>query len=157
MSDIEATGNDLTERQLAKAEYDRVVESAELRDIKLIRLNFDVRPKFFEVMSSDVPPEPVPTSSFDNKFENLSYDAQEGVLGAQILWSAQMKQSRIKLLAIEAHYIIVYENVAVVEERHALAFLKRVGRFATYPYYRALVSRLSAESGVNLPVLPILK
>ncbi|MGX5850833.1 hypothetical protein ACWGTO_27520 [Mesorhizobium sp. PL10] len=143
-------------RNRAREDYDAVVASAQLGDIKMIRLKFDIKPKFFQVMVLENP-EPVPSSQFDHRFENLSYNPDEGFLGGQIFWSARMMQGRSKLFSIDALYVITYEEVARVEEVHAFAFLKRVGRFATYPYYRALVSRLSAESGLNLPPLPVLK
>jgi hypothetical protein len=144
------------EKERARDEYNAVVASAQLGDIKMIRLKFDIKPKFFQVIVQD-DPTPTPSSQFDSKFENLSYNPDDGFLGAQIFWSARMMQGRSKLFSIDALYVITYEDVAKVGEEHAFAFIKRVGKFATYPYYRALVSRISAESGLNLPPLPVLK
>ncbi len=44
----------------------------------------------------------------------------------------------------------------VTSDEAVLVFVERVGKFATYPYFRAHCSQLSWESGADLPILPVI-
>jgi preprotein translocase subunit SecB len=85
------------------------------------------------------------------------YSAEKGILAGDFKWHVDVRKGKQKLVSVTATYSIIYRNVPRVEEEHAQAFLSRVGRFATYPYFRALVARLSAEANANLPILPVLR
>jgi hypothetical protein len=159
MAELTADSKEMTTPTPAVRAYDAVVAKAELREIKLIGLNFNIKPKFFaeaDLESSDKKAGSL-NSTFESTFPTAFYDSKDSYLGGQINWSAVVKKGRSKIVSIEAVYLILYSGVPEVEEEHALAFLRRVGRFATYPYFRALVSRLSSESGLDLPILPVLK
>lgn len=151
------TSNDTTAKSPAVIAYDAVVAGSELRDIKMVGLKFKINPKFFSETDFTDEEASTVTPIFGSTYTTAFYDSKDGLLGGQISWSASVKKGRSKIVSIEAVYIILYGGVPEVEEEHALAFLRRVGRFATYPYFRALVSRLSSESGLNLPILPVLK
>jgi preprotein translocase subunit SecB len=157
MTDKSVSSAEAKQKSPAVIAYDAVVSGAELQDIKMVGLKFQINPKFFADIGTDERGEPNVTPSFGATFATASYDPDDGYLGGQINWSATVKKGRSKAVSIEAVYFIIYAGVPEVEEEHALAFLRRVGRFATYPYFRALVSRLSSESGLNLPILPVLK
>ncbi len=79
------------------------------------------------------------------------------MLAGKFKWDVTIKKGRKKLLVIEAVYLVVYQNVPTVPEEPALAFLQKVGKFATYPYFRALVATLAAYARADIPILPVLK
>ena len=61
------------------------------------------------------------------------------------------------LFCVNARYMIVYKTSRNVEKEYAIAFLKNVGRFATFPYFRSLASHYSSASAADFPILPVLK
>ncbi|SDG49515.1 hypothetical protein [Pelagibacterium luteolum] len=132
--------------------YNRVVENAELESIRLVSSNFVVKPEYFLNFSPGNW-----KNSFNSNFVDTFFDRNENLLGAQIEWTVSVKRGNKNLLSTKAIYLIAYSNVPEVEEEHCMAFVRRVGRFSTYPYFRALVSRYSAESNAELPILPVLK
>lgn len=144
------------QREAAIAAYNEVVANAELADISLISLNFFVKPEYYSAMSGDAEGRKVKLEFGDN-FGAFFYKEDAAMLGGQFEWSIDANFGRKKLLNIKAEFLIAYRNVPNVGQSHMEAFVKRVGKFATYPYFRALVSQISWGSRVDLPVLPVLK
>lgn len=143
------------ERAAAVAAYNEVVASADLNDITLIFVNFVVKPGYYQAMAGDDVSKL--RRGFHSDFKAFSYDPEQNRLGGQFDWTIDVSYSRKKLLQIKASYVVTYDNVPDVGNTHIEAFIKRVGRFATYPYLRNLTSHLSWESRAELPVLPVLK
>ena len=61
------------------------------------------------------------------------------------------------LLDITCSYFVVYSIDADLNEHAVHDFVKRVGQFATFPYFRAMVAHYNWEAGAELPTLPVLK
>lgn len=144
------------EKKAALAAYNSVVEAAELDDITLIFTNFVIKPDYYKVALAQETAHKV-KRELDSDFSAFSYDAERKFLGGKFDWTIDAAFARKKLLSVRASFIVSYENVPDVEQRHMEAFIRRVGRFATYPYFRTLVSQFSWESKAELPPLPVLK
>lgn len=142
------------DRDAAVSAYNEVVASAELADITLVFVNFVVKPGYYQLSVDD--PSKL-KRGFHSDFKAFSYDAKRRRLGGQFDWSIDVSFARKKLLQIKASYVITYDDVPDVGDAHVEAFVKRVGRFATYPYVRNLAAILSWESRAELPILPVLK
>jgi hypothetical protein len=95
--------------------------------------------------------------SFGDNLSDPIYSAEHHLLAGQFNWEIIVRKGRKKLLTINATYLVSYDNVPDVSEEAAVAFLRKVGRFAAYPYFRALVARLTSDARTDLPILPMLK
>ena len=149
MSESESTKR---EKEAALEAYNEIVENAELGDIRLVELHFDVKPVYY-----DDDGRPKHKAKFNCNISNISYDEEPASLGGLIEWSVSIEMGRKKLLSIKAAYIVIYDNVPNVGQNHSEAYFRKVGRFATYPYFRSVVSQLSWASRAELPTLPVLK
>ncbi|SOC46244.1 hypothetical protein SAMN05892877_12170 [Rhizobium subbaraonis] len=157
MSDEIAVAAEGDVKAAALNAYNAVVEHAELLDIRLTDLKFSVKPKFYPLMEAERSGEVSLQRSFDVDVSDSGYDPEIGSLGGVFTWRLKVSQSRTKLLTVDASFFVVYRNVPEVERQHADAYLQRVGRFATYPYFRSLVAQMSWESASELPIMPVLK
>jgi hypothetical protein len=97
------------------------------------------------------------TLGMEGDLKRSSYVKEEGVMFGELSWSAYSKRGRKKALSIKADYLVVYSSATDLEEVYVEAFLGNVGKFATFPYFRALVATYSAASSADLPILPVLK
>lgn len=157
MSD-KATDGDTSQADRSEVEiYNNVVASAELGDIRLLDVRYSVRPEYFSALDKERTGEGSLRRGFEGHLVDVRYDEDRKVLGGQFDWTTKVTHSRKRLLFCEAKYFVVYGNVPSIDMSIAEKYLLRVGRFATYPYFRSLISQLSWESQADLPILPILK
>lgn len=134
--------------------YNDVVKLAKLEFILLVASNFKMQPSFVgrERRTDDKRAK----LSYGSVADSLTFSSDEGIAGCVWKWNVAGRIKNRKALTIEAHYSIYYSGLADCDEEAVERFLKRVGRFATYPYFRTHVSQISWESGADLPILPII-
>lgn len=132
--------------------YAQVSVSAQLRDIKLLGSEYSIKPEIFEVLE-DLENM---NHGFSGECTQLFFDEEAGVAMGHFRWSAEVKSGRKKVLKLQTDYLVAYTGLADCDEGHVRFFLEKIGRFATYPYFRALFSHHSSESGLMLPPLPTL-
>lgn len=137
--------------------YNEVVASAELGDISLVNANFSLDTEYFAKRSEAEEGEGSIEFLKNLKIQELTYEEKEGFVGASFNWSLEVKSKRKQLLKLDCEYICYYTNVPGMDREVVEVFMKRVGRFATYPYFRSLASQMSWASGTDLPLLPVLK
>lgn len=134
-------------------DYTSVAEQALLGRLHLVSSTFRVRPTFFATDTL--------TLRLSTTWSNESYDAQRTFGICE--WAChvyeggaaenQKHPKEETLLSSGAQYVIEYDNVGMDGEA-ATAYLRDVGRMATYPYFRAHVAMLQSASNVVLPPLP---
>jgi hypothetical protein len=133
--------------------YSKVSLSARLQDVKLIGSNYSVRPDVFDIVND--------LKNMDMKFSGdcdiYSFDPIDGVCVGQFSWIAEIKSGRKTCLKLKAQYFLLYSNLMECDEKHVRFFFRKVGRFATYPYFRSHFSHHTSETGVIMPPLPILQ
>lgn len=133
-------------------EYNKVSRTAELREIKLIASTYMVRPEAFEVAQD--------LGNLKNSFSGVCTDficdADEGLAWGRFQWVAEIKSGRKACLKLSSEYLVLYSDVRDCDEQHVEAYFRKVGRFATYPYFRATFSHNIGETGILLPPLPTL-
>jgi hypothetical protein len=130
--------------------YNKVVEGATLRDIKLVATKFDVLPSFFSE-SEKV------KLHLNNSVEDVQFDAEDEFVIGVFVYEVRAVVGRKRVLHCKGHFLVVYDVPKDVEEEPAKAFCARVGFFAAYPYFRALFATVSRFGGAELPVLPVIK
>ncbi|WP_066705356.1 hypothetical protein [Celeribacter ethanolicus] len=132
--------------------YADISVSAILSEIRLIGSEYSVKPEIFRVledlgnMAHD----------FSGVCKALDFIEEEGVAIGQYSWTASIKYGRKKVLKLSTNYLVTYEGLEGKDGDHVAVFFNKVVRFATYPYFRALFSHHTAETGIMMPPLPSL-
>ncbi len=132
--------------------YAKVSMAAQLQDIKLIGSKYTVKPEIFQAvedLESMV-------HDFSGVCTGIHFDDDDGDAFGQFRWIAKIKSGRKTALKLSADFLVVYVNLSGQDLGHIEHFFNKVGRFATYPYFRALFSRHTSETGIMLPPLPSL-
>lgn len=157
MSEEKTEAAAVADKAAALAAYNQVVEKAELTDIRLVDLKLSVKPKYYTVVQDEESGGKRVQRGFEHTLKEVFFDGETGSLGGRFDWSISVTAARKKLFSIDASFLIAYHDVPDVGREHVEAYLRRVGRFATYPYFRSLVSTLSWESKAELPIMPVLR
>jgi hypothetical protein len=141
------------QESLSPTAYNHVVESASISDIKLIHSNFYVNPSFFDRREDIV-------LSIDKECTDCT-DVENGSIVA--FFSFELKaiikgseDSPEVVMNASAVYLAAYDVAEDSQQREAAAFCGRVGLFATYPYFRALVAHLAGDADLDIPALPLI-
>jgi len=149
-------------------DFNNVVKSARLARIFMTSSTFVSEPGYFDNEGS---------GSFEHNLDHnltvIENDSEEGRIAAIFKWKifvtdrvAKDAGEHIKgescgkadpVLSIEASYVIAYEQIEGGSEDAMKLFMEKVGRMATYPYFRSHVSHINGEAEANLPLLPILR
>lgn len=130
--------------------YNYVVKCASLEHIRLLDVSFEVQPEFFGG-------EGKPSLSYDVSNEQSFFDAEKGSAFAVVAIDVSGRRSRHKVLACKAKYVVGYSGLSGCDEEAVNVFLRRVGPFSAYPYFRSLFANLDWSAGTQLPPLPIHK
>lgn len=157
MSENAPAKDELDTKAAALEAYNSVVEHAQLLDIRLTDFKFSVKPRYYEAIEEENAGEVSLTRTFDHDVTDIGFDPEIGALGGRFNWTLRVLRGKTKLVSVEGSFFVAYSDVPNVERQHAEAYLRKVGRFATYPYFRSVVAQMSWESSASLPVMPVLK
>lgn len=139
--------------QFATEEYNKAARAAKLEGLLLVSSSFEAKRKPSYV--SDLKPDGSNAKyMFNSKSENFEFNEKDGVAKCTWIWSLTATLDDTPSIIILASYEVYYSNLLECDGDAVARFMKRVGRFATYPYFRAHVSQISWESSTNLPLLP---
>lgn len=130
--------------------YNAVVRSAKLNKITLRSSHFDIDVAYFQT------PEEKHKLGYDDKWKGFSFNPDSGIAGGTIQWSVDVQTGRKKAVKVRTSYVVIYDGLEGHKEHAVRAFIERVGRVATYSYFRSHMAQLSWESGADLPVMPVL-
>lgn len=129
--------------------YNHVATLAKLVGIQMVSSKFDVTPTFFaknDKVKLDLCHD-ILSAEFFEKDRNVA-----GIFRYEIVG----KVSRKHVLTVRSDYMALYEVPEDSAENESKAFCARVGLFAAYTYFRALVSHYCSDGNLDLPVLPVL-
>lgn len=130
--------------------YSQITVAARLRDIKLIKCEYSIKPEVFEALDD------LENMGFFGEPSGFHLSSEEGLLLGNYQWTCEVKLGRKKVLKFSSEYLIAYSGLNGFEEEYARFFFEKVGRFATYPYFRSDFSHHASSSGIFLPPLPSL-
>lgn len=130
--------------------YKELTIAARLQDIRLISCDYSIKPEVFETI------EDVENMGFFGEPSGFHFDGETGVMIGHYRWTAEIKLGRKKVLKLVSEYLIAYTGLSGFEDHYARFYFEKVGRFATYPYFRSDFSYHSSSSGIMLPPLPSL-
>lgn len=131
-------------------QYNKVARAAQLRRISLIQSKFVVLPAYFLERDTNKPTK----FSYQAHFKNPSFNAEKGTALCEWHWGISSKFKRKTTLSVDAVYLLVYEGLKDCDSDAVTTYMRRVGRFSTYAYFRARVSQYSWESNTEIPILP---
>lgn len=131
-------------------DYKAVVNSAKLATINLVKCNFNIEEEYYLETKAK-------KNTYSVKIHNGTYDDENGIAAGNFVWNLAVLSGRKKLLSLTADYLLVYENIKDMKVDAVIAFVHKVGSFATYPYFRSHVSHMSWASNAELPIMPILR
>lgn len=133
--------------------YNEVVAKAELAFIRLTDLSFKVDSGFLPANEGDQKD----SRTFDGKLLDFLYSSDKGLAAGIFKWSVTIRRNRKIVVRHFATYRVLYEGVTDLKEESVRKYVERVGRIASFPYFRALTSHLDVEAGTRLPPLPVLR
>jgi len=141
------------QKQELLARYNEVVDRAALGSIRLLDLNFAIKPDCLakEDYGSNS------KFAYGVSTKDIDFDSGSGRGGASFTCEATSSLGRVKAAHCKAVYYVSYRNMTGCEETATKAFMGRVGRFTCYPYFRALLATLDWSATAKLPTLPVLR
>lgn len=132
------------------ATYNALVGRATLTNIRLTEAKFDIKPEALatqpDAWRKDVRAEPV----------EVFADAETGRLYGSFLFELTCRHRRKNVMTCSARYLVSYRVHGGCEPEIGELFVERVGKVVVYPYFRATVAQLTAQSAVQMPPLPII-
>lgn len=131
-------------------DYNAVVNSAHLLDVKMISSEFSIKAPFFSEDRDDI------RFVYGCELGAQHFNLEDGRLIGTFFVEAGAKKSRKFLLKAKATYLIAFAIEGAPTEESALAYLKRVGSFGCWPYFRSHFATLCASAGAEAPPLPIM-
>ncbi len=130
--------------------YNSLVARANLRSIRMTVSKFEMKPEALD-LDPDAWQNNVTAGLLESFLESES-GSLYGVLGFEVV----CRQARRKVLSINATYLISYRIDGECDQPACELFVERVGKIATYPYFRALVASLTSQAGLIMRPLPVL-
>lgn len=132
------------------AAYNSVVGRTVLRSIRLTDIKFDMKPDALSVDQANW------RNSIREEAIEAFLDPENGRLYGIFVFEFVARYRRKRLLSATAHYLVSYRVEGPCDPEVGALFAERVGRVAAYPYFRALVSSLVSQAGLQMPPLPII-
>lgn len=130
--------------------YNALVGRATLTNIRLTESKFDIKPEALgtdpDTWRKEVRAEPV----------EVFADPETGRLFGSFLFELVCRHRRKRVLSCSARYLVSYRVHGGCEAEIGELFVERVGKVVIYPYFRATVAQLTAQSAVQMPPLPII-
>lgn len=128
-------------------------EHVELNEVRLLKLEHEISARYFAPAGSR-------RLGYELAEVQVSIDDEHNVAMATFRWSVAMTTTDPEeepLFRVDATYLATFTGTRSGGEDYVRAFISRTGAFGTYPYLRAMVARLSDESGALLPPMPLFK
>ena len=130
--------------------YNNLVSRAHLRTIRLTTSKFELKP---EALGLD--PDGW-RNGLSAALAQSFLEAESGSLYGIFVFDVVCRQGRKRVLGINATYLTNYRVEGDCDDKTCELFLERVGKIATYPYFRTLVATLTSQAGLLMQPLPIM-
>ncbi|AMK26225.1 MULTISPECIES: hypothetical protein [Sphingobium] len=131
--------------------FNKLVAHARLSRLRLMSSSFDLKPDAMGESRRNW------AYRISASLEDWSLDCDALELRGIFAFKVACVEGRRHPVSLGARYFATYRLSAECDEKAALSYLDRVARFSCYPYFRALFSILTEQSGLQLPPLPVMK
>jgi preprotein translocase subunit SecB len=129
------------------AAYNHVAMGSKLKLISLACSHFDVKSECLSERKNW-------KLNYELSTVACNFDADNSSVTAIFAFEVSAKLGRKTAMKCTAEYAVVYGVPDDSEEEAAEGFCHNVGRYAAYPYFRALVAQFAANANLVLPPLP---
>lgn len=128
-------------------QYNSIVRCAKLLSVQLVESHFSISPSYFKSQDE---------GHLGLEFNDLdgSFNERNSVATAMFLFESCKKLGRKKVISIKDTFAVFYQIDTACDEDHAVAFARKVGLMAAYPYFRAHAAHLSSLANADMPILP---
>jgi len=130
--------------------YNSIVARAHLRNIRLTASRFEIKPE-----ALDLDPDAWRNNVSASVLESF-LEPESGSLYGVFLFEVICRQGRKRVLTTNATYLASYRIHGECDQAACELFVERVGKLATYPYFRGLVASLTSQAGLMMRPLPVL-
>ncbi|MGB7374817.1 hypothetical protein [Pontixanthobacter sp.] len=127
--------------------YNGIAKCAQLLAVQLIESSFNITPSFFEEIEEA-------NFNIDVTDVNDSFDEKSRIASCMFQFENYRKRGRKKVFSLKDKFVIFYRIPAECDEFHAIAFARRTGLMAAYPYFRAHVAQTASMANAEVPILP---
>lgn len=127
--------------------YNEIARCARIMSVQLIESTFTISPSFFD---PDVESKP----GVDFSDEQSSFDEQSRVTTSIFHFESYVRKGRKKAFCVKDKFVVFYKIPAKCDATHAVAFSRKTGLIACYPYFRAHVSAIAGMANAEVPILP---
>lgn len=127
--------------------YNDIARCARLLAVQLIDSTFTVLPSFFDSGGDG-------KHSVDFSDVHGAFDAESRVATCIFSLESSVKKGKRKTFSCKAKFVVFYNVSADCDETHAVAFARKTGLVACYPYFRAFVATTASMANAEVPILP---
>jgi len=139
--------------------YNRVVAAAEFSAILMMKSRSEVAQNAQQLL--DLAQEEGFTGivHIDQSVSGYSFDPDRGMASCIVSFQLSISggEGRQALFNVSCEFSVVYHGLEGQDSGAIGRFIKRVARFAAYPYFRAYVSHVVSLTDIKMPPLPVLK
>lgn len=130
--------------------YNSLVSRAHLRSIRLTASRFDMKPE-----ALDLDPDAWRNAVSGGAIESF-LEPESGSLYGVFAFEVVCRQGRKRVLSASATYLVSYFIESECDAAACELFVERVGKIASYPYFRGLIAALSSQAGLLMRPLPVM-
>lgn len=132
--------------------YNAAVAAARLAAIRLVRSRFSSRSPDQAVAES------TPSASIDDRIRFHRFEEDAGRAFTVFEWELECQLPTPPFhVSIVASFMVIYDGLEGVSAETVERLVSRIGRFASYPYFRTFVAQTSGMAELDLPPLPMLR
>lgn len=130
-------------------EYNKIVGSADLQTVQALKVSLDVDPEFYDESAER-------KFGIERDIVGVAVKPEGDAVAGTFRFAVTVKHGRKRVLKATAEYLVLYGLNEGADHDAAMEFCQRVGIFAAYPYFRALMAQLSWEANAQLPIMPVI-
>lgn len=138
------------ERQERRRLYNETVRKANLVNIYLSKVNFEVNRERAAKMST-------PDLSYGSEIERFLYNSEKGACLISVKWKVNIKSAGKHVAKCIAVYEVAYDNLPHSSEDVLRIFADNIAVSNTYSYFRSLFATMDWGANLRSPPLPVLK
>lgn len=148
MADIsEEMAKELPKAGFSGEEFNNIAKSSVLKGIQLLSSKFD-----YSLAAENA--DGKLKLNYGGHATACAYVPEEEAVSAIFEFKVEGKKGRKRVFHLVVEYGVSYSIASGLNPAAAEGYCKNVGRFAAYPYFRALAAHLFADADLRVPPLP---
>ena len=139
--------------------YNQVVAAAELSAILMTNSRSESKPNTQQRSDPSEPESVTGIVHISHSVGDHSFDSDQGMASCIVSFqlSVSAGEGKEELFKASTDFSVIYRGLEGQDDEAIGRFIRRVARFAAYPYFRAFVSHIVSLADIRMPPLPVLK